>query len=487
MVNQYPWISHGLRFVLVAAMMNLVACGEERSESTKHGNSHPHNVLFIAVDDLKPVLGCYGDAMAITPAIDAFASRGTVFLNAHCQWPVCGPTRASLMTSLRPEATGVMDLKTSMRAKNPDVLALPEHFKNSGYITAGVGKIYDPRCVDNKKSCDQPSWSLPFVTPRSSQTKFNDVKRFAFGPDVADAELTDGQIALGSRKLLQDLSKATQPFFLAVGFKKPHLPFIAPKKYWDLYDRDRFRVAEHRGGIRTDSGYSIHDSPEFRGYGGVPKDGIINDAIQLEAIHGYYACVSYIDAQVQSLLDELDRLGLSDSTTIVLWGDHGFHLGDHGMWGKHSTLEQATRVPLIICPPSGASIKSTATPVELTDIFPTLCELSEIDTPSSLAGRSLIPLLAGDRERVRDGALTVFKSKGSLGYSYRTDRYRYTEWISNRSGKTTASELYDYENDPFETKNRVNDSTYDEVRIRLAKQMRADGQGCDRLLATPSN
>lgn len=439
------------------------------------------NVLFIAVDDLKPVLGCYGDEIAITPSIDRIAKGGTVFLNAQCQWPVCGPTRASLMTSLRPEATGVTDLKTSMRAKNPDVLTLPQHFKNNGYATAGAGKIYDPRCVDDKKTMDAPSWSIPFAKMPYGKIKFSDAKQVVLAPDVADSELSDGQIALSGIKLMRDLRESDQPFFLAVGFKKPHLPFIAPKKYWDLYDSSQFQFAVHRGGIEGASGYSLHDSPELRGYEGVPEKGEISEDLQRECIHGYYACTSLIDAQVGMLLDELDKLGLSDHTTVILWGDHGFHLGDHGMWGKHSTLEQAARVPLIIHPHTGKAIGETNSPVEFTDIFPTLCELAGLPYPKQLNGRSLLPVVAGSIDQVRDGALTVFKAKGSIGYSYRTERYRYTEWI-NKTGETVASELYDYESDPNETKNFVKDVEYATVRSKLAQQMRADAQGCERLM-----
>ena len=482
------------------------ACGVCRSEQP--------NILFIAVDDLKPVLGCYGDEVAITPNIDRLARDGTVFLNAHCQWPVCGPSRASLMTSLRPEAVGVMNLKTSMRAKDADVITLPEHFKNHGYETAGTGKIYDPRCVDDRKTLDAPSWSLPFVMPKSpkkpkssNEEEAEDEKRFALAPDVADSDLTDGKIAAVGSKLMRQLSKSDKPFFLAVGFKKPHLPFVAPKKYWDLYQRDQFALASHRGGIENASGYSIHDSPEFRGYGGIPKTGPISEPLQREAIHGYYACTSYVDALVGVLLSDLDSLGLRDNTVIVLWGDHGFHLGDHGMFGKHSTLEQATRVPLIICPPpfskatgdkaigsKATGVKptghkltaKTSTPVEFTDIFPTLCEYGSIEIPTVIAGRSLKPVIEGTEAKVRDGALTVFKAKGSIGYSFRSERYRYTEWI-NKFDKIAATELYDYQNDPMETKNLAKDNQYTELRLNLARQMRTAAKGCDRLLSTASN
>lgn len=439
------------------------------------------NVLFLAVDDMKPALGCYGDQDAKTPSMDRLARKGTVFFNAQCQWPVCGPTRASLMTSLRPEASGVMDLKTSMRAKNPDVLTLPQHFRNQGYQTAGAGKIYDPRCVDDKKTMDAPSWSIPFAKKRYDELKYKKVDRFALAVEVEDNQLDDGQTADTGIQLMRRLAEGDKPFFLAVGFKKPHLPFVAPQKYWDQHRREGFALAEHTGGIQNASGYTLHNGKEMRGYDGVPTDGPIPDDVQREAIHGYYACVSYVDAQVGRLLDELDALGLAENTTVVLWGDHGFHLGDHSMWGKHSTLEQAARVPLIFRPHGGSSVASIRTPVEFTDIFPTLCDLAGVPTPDGLHGRSLANLLEGATDRVRDGAITVFKSKGAIGYSYRSDRYRYTEWV-NKRGKTVATELYDYERDPLETVNLADDPAYGSQRDTLAKALREDGQGCDRLM-----
>ena len=440
------------------------------------------NVLFIAIDDLKPTLGCYGDKLAITPSIDRIAKRGTVFLNAQCQWPVCGPTRASLMTSLRPEAVGVMDLKTSMRALKSDVLTLPQHFKNSGYATTGVGKIYDPRCVDDRATLDAPSWSISFSKPSYKGMKYDGVKRFALSVDVRDDELTDGQIGLRGVSLLRELQELDQPFFLAVGFKKPHLPLVAPKKYWDMYQRDRFSLASHRGGIGNASGFSIHDSKEFRGYEGIPSAGEISKELQLEAIHGYYACASFIDAQIGLLVDELQKLGLKESTTIVLWGDHGFHLGDHGMWGKHSTLEQAARVPLIVCPAKGHAIPESSSPVEFIDLFPTLCDATGIPIPEGLSGRSLMPIVSGEAKKVRDGAITVFKSHGSIVYSYRTERYRYTEWISKAN--TVAAELFDYEKDPLETTNQIDNPEYSKLCKQLARQLRVDGNDCERLQAT---
>jgi len=443
------------------------------------------NVLFIAVDDLRPALGCYGDPLAKTPSIDKLAARGTVFLNAECQWPVCGPSRASLLTALRPEATGVMDLATDVRAKNPDVVTLPQYFRRQGHVTAGVGKIFDPRCVDNKQDLDKPSWSLPFVHSKPKQGDDNGKKDEAAAARVAcaDGDLMDGAIARDALRLLDELAANTQPFFLAVGFKKPHLPFVAPAAHWDRHDRAAFPVAPHQRGIEGDSGYVLHDSKELRGYGGIPASGPIPESLQKELLHGYYACVSYIDAQVGLLLDALDRKGLTDKTVVVLWGDHGFHLGDHGMWGKHSTLEAAARVPLIVVKPGGSAVARSDSPVEFTDIFPTLCDVTGLPSPAGIAGRSLLPLIDGSATDVRPAALTVFRNRGALGYSIRTRRHRYTEWI-NKFGKVVARDLFDYEDDPLETKNLSDRPEARDVVTDMARRLEEVADGCDRLVVS---
>lgn len=461
----------------------LVAVGNANARpANQDRNTHRKqpNVLFIAVDDLKPVLGCYGNELAITPSLDRLAAQSTLFLNAYCQFPVCGGSRASLMTGLRPESTGVMDLKTNMRAKNPDVVTIPQYFRQNGYATTGVGKIYDPRCVDNRTTNDKPSWSIPFSGVQNSKIKFGKMKPVVLAPDVDDTDLTDGSIARKGLELLRDLSQNPEkPFFLAVGFKKPHLPFVAPKKYWDLYDPDTIKLAEHRGGIKNASGYSIHDSNEFRGYEGVPENGPISEELQRKSIHGYLACVSFVDAQVGLLMQELKKLGIDDNTIVIVWSDHGFHLGDHCMWGKHSTLENAARVPLMIRTIGDNFVAEIHSPVELVDIYPTLAESCGLPGPTAINGRSLVPLITAKTKHVRDGALTIFKKRGSLGYSFRTQRFRYTQWV-NKDSEIVAKELYDYEVDPNETINVANLPSYLEIQSTLAHQLRSHAQGCER-------
>ena len=474
-----------LTFFAAALLTSFAAAGIASAQPDTVQNSSPHaqktikpNVLFIAIDDLKPMLGCYGSSEIISPSIDKLAGESTVFLNAHCQFPVCGGSRASLMTGLRPEASGVTDLKTSMRAKNPNVVTIPQHFQQHGYTTAAVGKIYDPRCVDDKKTYDAPSWSIPYPGFDYSAIKDKKTKEVTVASEHSDEELTDGWIRSQGVRLLRKLDQDDKPFFLAVGFKKPHLPFVAPKKYWDLYSRDQIKLAKHQSGIKNDSGYSIHGCSEYRGYEGVPASGPFSEELQRRSIHGYRACISFIDAQVGMLLDELETLGLKDNTIIVLWGDHGFHLGDHGLFGKHTTLEQATRVPMIIHVP-GASGTKTNSPVELVDLFPTLSELAGLQAPI-VNGRSLKPILANPTNSTREGALTVFKNKGAYGYSFRTKNHRYTEWV-NKNSKTVAKELFDYTVDPLETTNFADQPRLAEVQRTLATQLRDHAQGCERL------
>ncbi|WDE97795.1 sulfatase [Lentisphaera profundi] len=433
------------------------------------------NILFIAIDDLKPELGAYGYTQVKSPNIDQLAKSATTFTNAHCQWAVCGPSRASLMTGLYPESTGVMDLKTKMRSINPDVLTLPQHFKNSGYFTAATGKIYDPRCVDGREKDDAASWSIPYKGVNYGKVKLKDGKRFALAPDIADEDLTDGQILLNGLELLKQANEQEKPFFLAVGFKKPHLAFVAPKRYWDLYDRNSLTLPSFREQAQGASPYGWHDSNELRGYDGIPKKGPIPMELQKEAFHGYLACVSYIDTLVGRLIKRLDDLNLRENTIIVLWGDHGFHLGDHNMWGKHTNLEQATRVPLIIYIP-GQTANQSSTPAELMDMYPTLCDAAGITTPKIVQGDSLLKVIKGTEKQHQNGAISFFKSKGAKGYSYRTQRYRYIEWI--KANKVDAIELYDYEQDPGETLNLATNKDYAALIKELSTQLREDGQGC---------
>lgn len=481
------------------------------------------NILFIAVDDLKPMLGCYGDEEIHTPHLDQLAERGTVFLNNACQQSVCAPSRASLMTGTYPDTTKVYDLKTQLREANPQTLTLPEYLITQGYETTGTGKIYDPRSVD--KQYDAASWSQPFRQHEVDQffsegrskpkngyldpevekqnremkaymkkhgikkseknayqellVKFSMVKPLSECMDVPDDAYDDGAFAKSAIQQMQMLAKGDKPFFLAVGFKKPHLPFVAPKKYWDLYDRSTIQLVDFQQMPKGAPDFAYQDSWELRGSYSSVKPGPIPAEQQREIIHGYRACVSYIDAQVGLVLDKLKELGLEKNTIIVFWGDHGFHLGDHGMFCKHSNYEQAVRSPLIfVAPDQKTKGVTTESPSEFVDIFPTLCELARIRIPARVEGLSLVPILDDPNAIVRKSAMEQYPRKNIMGYTLRDTRYRYIKWVKkNTQGRgystVVATELYDYTMDPLETVNQAANPEYAAVIEKFEAQFRA--------------
>jgi arylsulfatase A-like enzyme len=438
------------------------------------------NVLFIAVDDLKPNLGCYGDEFAITPNIDLLAKKGTVFANNHCQWAVCGPTRASLLTGMRPEQTGIYNFSLKMRDVHPDILTLPEYFKLNGYETIAKGKIFDPRCVKGGRRHDEPqSWSIPYK-PIYGKFKNKD-HTVILTPDIEDTMLTDGLFAKFGVEFIEQYSNKKKPFFIAIGFKKPHLPFVAPKKYWDMYDASKIKLAIYQQPAKgVNPIHNYHNSNELRSYNGVPKEGVISPELQRKLIHGYYACITFIDAQIGKLLKELKARNLEDNTIVCIWGDHGWHLGDHALWGKHTSLEQATRAPLIIYAPGFKGNKSNS-PTEFIDVFPTLCELVGLPIPNHLNGKSLVPIMKNPNYMVKSGAISNFSRKG-FGYSYRDKRYRYVEWIDQQTKKIIDKELYDYKNDPNETVDYSKDPSYQKIMKKLSKDLREVGKDGAKLL-----
>jgi len=508
-------------------------------------NAKKTNVLFIAVDDLKPILGCYGNNLVKTPNIDRLAKMGTVFLNNYCQQAVCGPTRASVMTGTRPDVTKVWDLKTKMREANPATLTLPEYFISQGYVTAGVGKIYHPSCADKK--FDGPSWSIPYIVPdesdyanglgapayksyqapalknlvaegmkykknkkgegREDETESSSSKP---GPateclDLPDAAYEDGVSAILAKKEIIELSQKNKPFFMAVGFHKPHLPFVAPKKYWDMYNREDMPMAEFQEHSKNEVFLAYETSGELRSYTDIPqyttfsKDQLragLKPEKQKELIHGYYAAVSYVDAQVGILLNTLDSLGTLNNTIIVLWGDHGWHLGDHDLWGKHTNFEQATRAPLIIAAPGYKGAKTTSMSEHI-DIFPTICDLAKVGLPKTLQGKSLTPIMKNPKakvieysmsqypRRIKSGEYKKLEEKGFytsnnvMGYSLRNEKYRITLWLNNKftseehftEDRIYAVEMYDYVKDPLEKVNVANEKEYATIAADMKKQI----------------
>lgn len=460
----------------------------------------PLNVLFIPVDDLKPAIACFGDPYAKTPNLDRIAAKGTVFRRAYCQQAVCSPSRSSLLTGRRPDTTKVYDLLTHFRKALPDVVTLPQHFKDQGYYVRGVGKVYHGGFDDPK------SWSAPWeagsgknygpeetqeIQKRVAEAKAKGIDTTqranrilgppASDPDVPDDYLNDGTIAARGVELLREAHARKQPFFLAVGFHKPHLPFVAPKKYWDLYDASRLPVfpadAKPPEGAPE---YAPQFGGELRNYQGVPKTGPIPPELARRLVHGYYAAVSYMDAQVGRLLDELERLKIAGQTVIVLWGDHGWHLGDHGIWCKHTNYEQATRAALLMSVPGQkAPGQATDALVEFVDIYPTLVEVCGLPTPTGLEGHSFAPLLDDPNRSWKTAAFSQYpRSPGKsrlMGYAVRTDRYRYVEW-RHADGRVDAVELYDMERDPGELVNLASKPEHQEIVARHAVILKAGWQ-----------
>ena len=477
---------------------------------TAFGADRP-NILFIAVDDLKPAINSFGDKFAKTPNLDRLAARGMRFERAYCNQAVCAPSRNALLAGVRPTTMGIYDLGTNFRKAIPDAVTLPQFFKQNGYRSEGIGKIFH---VGHGNVEDPASWSVPFknahviayATRRDKDGEItreealfaNDFKKpigqlprgAAYeNPDVPDEAYPDGQLAQEAIQRLRYAKQNPQTnFFLAVGFVKPHLPFCAPKKYWDLYDPTKIELPTLRKAPEGAPAYAPQYGGELRQYDGVPTTGALDENLRRTLIHGYYAAISYMDTQLGKVLDELDRLGLAQNTIIVLWGDHGYHLGDHGMWNKHTNYEQATRIPIIIAAPgvTKAGTKSEAL-VESVDLYPTLTELAGLKsaTPQKLEGTSLVPLLRdGANAQKKEAIFHAYprnpREKGALiGRAVRTERYRLVEWkVPNATPESADLELYDYQTDPGETKNHAseNQETVTKLRSLLATQGEAKPQ-----------
>lgn len=487
-----------VRVVDIAAKLVLAVC-------TLCGSSiyaaprpiHRPNVLFIMVDDLRPALGCYGDEIAHSPNIDRLARRGVVFQRAYCQQAVCCPSRLSLLTGRRPDTIHVWDLKTHFRDAKPNIVTLPQSFKQLGFVTQSVGKILHG---SGKPSKDPPSWTetpvydyvrdpkLRYALPKNLSG--DGLKRASSeAANVPDDHYIDGKVCEEAIAALRKLkSQRSKSFFLAVGFRKPHLPFCAPRKYWDLYKRDGIplpRVSEHPEDAPE---LATRSWKELEGYSDIPDDGKLSTQKVRELRHGYYACVSYVDALVGRLLDELESLEMADDTVIVLVGDHGFHLGEQGLWAKANNYELSTRVPLIICAPSAGISGSNNELVELVDIYPTIADLCHLSS-DGLEGISLRPLLFqpnGEHDWKRavfsqyPRANSAHRHKGHgdiMGYTVRTKRFRYVEWQRwNDSGdhrEVVATELYDHRTDPQEAKNVADSAAHKDVVLELSDLLRA--------------
>lgn len=490
------------------------------------------NILFIAVDDLRPELGCYGSPVAVTPNLDALAQSGLLFHRAYCQQAICRPSRASLMTGTRPETTGLFHNYVALRELQPDILTLPQHFIASGYESVYCGKIFH-----NGDTDEGISWSRepvktvdglkrpagPYALPENNRMKADNLKRMlarygeaarrglAAGPayemaDVPDTAYMDGyntQRAIATMKEM--VRQSDKPFFLAMGYKLPHLNWCAPKKYWDLYDRAKIPMAMEVDAPENGAAMGLHASFELRTRAGIPKSGPLGAELSRTLKHAYLASTSYVDAQIGLLLAALEETGVRDRTIVIVWGDHGWHLGDMGVWGKATNYEIATRVPLMISSP-GMKARGAETDalVELVDIFPTLCDLADLPRPGHLEGHSFAALLDKPNQSWKKAAFSQYPNpalrewaanplsqgmreswfgpliseveqrimaqqkdqwdrelfeKHLMGYTMRTDRYRLVVWRDRRDPKAKPLyvELFDHHTDPRETRNIARD------------------------------
>ncbi|WP_139957389.1 sulfatase [Flavicella sediminum] len=506
--------------------------------TTVFGQAKRPNILFIGIDDLRPELGCYGSPIAKTPNLDALAAQGLLFNKAYCQQAICGPSRASLLTGIRPETSGVYHNYIKFRESNPEVITLPQHFVANGYEAAYCGKIFHHGDLD-----DELSWSrkpatdnIGYKKPSSPggyalvenqniqrehkkvmSAKYGKQAKFGLGTgpayecaDVPDQAYTDGyntEVAIATMKeMLQNNEK---PFFLALGMRKPHLNWVSPKRYWDLYDPKDIPLDVNDSRPYKGAEMGLHPSFELRTRHGIPKKGAIDKELGLKLKHAYLACVSYVDAQIGRMIQAIDDAGIRDNTIIVVWSDHGWHLGDMGIWGKATNYEIATRVPMIIWTPEMLKNKGgtkTEALVELVDIYPSLCELANISKPKHLEGKSFVPLIKNPKKKWKKAAFSQFptpalrewgafplrqgmretyfgplvkavenrieKQQGAkwnkelfenhvMGYAMRTQQYRLILWKDRRDleKKPLYVELYDHENDPFEKNNIAEEET----------------------------
>jgi arylsulfatase A-like enzyme len=374
--------------------------------------SRKPNVLFLAVDDLRPQLGCYGHQRMISPNIDKLASEGVTFLRSYCQVPVCGASRASLLTGTRPTANRFLGYATWAEKDLPGALSVAEHFRNNGYHTISNGKIFHHR-ADCRNGWSEEPWH-PKGNWRNylleENQRLNRRKSKPAGPayecaDVPDNAYFDGQVADKGISDLRRLEREDKPFFLALGFLKPHLPFNAPKKYWDMYKPQEIDLADNPFRPKGAPDAALHNWGELRAYHGIPPKGPLSEELARKLVHGYYACVSYTDAQIGRVVGELDRLGLRENTVVVLWGDHGWNLGEHGLWCKHCNFETSLHSPLIVTGPGIAGGSKSNALTEYLDIYPSLCELCDLPQPGHLQGRSFVPLL--ENRLGQDGPLSL--------------------------------------------------------------------------------
>jgi iduronate 2-sulfatase len=449
----------GMGVSAAALEMDLV-----RALAAEVAGGRKKNVLFFFVDDMRVQLGCYGKTQVKSPNIDKLAADGTLFERAYCSQAICAPTRICTLSGVRPDSTGIYGLDNPLRASGNDVVTLPQHFKQRGYETITIGKVYHHRDDDKDNWSRMPShegrnYASPenraLLKQKEAESKEKGLtgrakSQHVRGPaaecaDVPDEAYSDGGIAKAAVEQLRELKDRS--FFMCVGFYKPHLPFCAPQKYWDLYKREEFAVPDRKKPEAMPP-VALGDFGELRSYTDIPKAGPIDDEGTRQLLHGYHACVSFTDAQVGKVLAELDALGLAQNTVVVIWGDHGWKLGEYGSWCKHTNFELDTHVPLIFRGPGIAVGKRCKHIVEMVDVYPTLADLTDGAVPGHCAGASMRALLEkGESADWKNMAVSQYprshEGQPVMGYSLRKDQWRYTEW-HRKDGKVVAKELYDH-------------------------------------------
>lgn len=454
--------------------------------STIYAQSEKPNILMIAVDDLRPELGCYGNELIHSPNIDKLASEGVVFKNSYCNIPVCGASRASILTGTRPTKHRFLRHYDRADEQHPSAIYLAQHFKNNGYTTISNGKISHVQ-DDHYASWDE-NWRAQkngtgfrnYVLPENKAIEAEGKLR---GPayemaEVPDSAYNDGLLALKVIKDIQRLKNSDKPFFLTAGFVKPHLPFNAPQKYWDLYDRSDFQPVGQLKLPENAPKEAFHNSGELRSYYDIPKKGPMSDSLSVTLQHGYYATVSYVDKLIGDILQALEQADLRENTIVLLWGDHGWNLGDHGMWCKHCNFNTSLQAPLIISAPTMEKNATTETLVEFIDIYPTLTDLCGLKTPETVEGKSLVPILQQPEAHHKDFII----SKWNNGLTIKTKKYAYTEWHDEMNA-SIATMLYDHEEDPGELNNLIGESRYEALTEYLSAMMKQH-QGKDYFVDT---
>lgn len=469
--------------IAVSAMPMLLIPSHGKSHEKDIKSDKPYNILFFFADDMRPTIGAYGDPYAVTPNLDALADTGTLFSNAYCQQALSNPSRASLLTGLRPDQTGANRLETHFRDSLSDIVTLPQLFRENGYYTVSIGKVFHlARGMGDEISWDEPESNYSnriYALDNNKGKREGEKGSSCESTDVPDDAYPDGQITNNAVEYLRKIKNmGDKPFFLAIGFMRPHMPFIAPSRYWDLYKDTKFEV-EFPSRPEGSPEIAFHNNQEVHGYKDVDKKKPISKEKEQELVRGYYASVSYVDTQIGKIMAAMHELGLAENTIVVFWGDHGYHLGEQNLWCKSTNFEKAARVPLIISVP-GEKGQSTDGIVEAVDVYPTLADLCGLET-RELAGRTLRPFIEKNGYNWDYSAFNqILRPYGAIldvlvshiGYSVRTTKWRCTCWFDLASGKIESTELYRMDKESIEKQNLSGMKKYRKIESELVETLK---------------